>query len=207
MRLTTIICLAWGLLLYPNILASDKNDPTDSLLELTTTPISADDSPKPYELAVWGVHLGMTQIKAKKMLATKAGIYLRQDKFHNSRMYLYQYNTQDKQKPLAYLKWSPEGKALEEIIIYPGFAQYMPSTNDYLVTAKVLPGEKNSNPLFPGKVKEKEAILEVPAQGIYHKAFYFPKPGFRVIKQVKGDEIKYTFSWFKAQANGEPPEH
>lgn len=207
MRINSIICIACGLLIALNTLASDKDELTDSLLELTTTPISGDDSLNPHELAVWGIHLGMPQIKVKKMLAPKAGVYLRQDKFHNSRMYLYQYNTVDgQQKPLAYFKWSSEGKALEEIIIYPGFAQYMPSPNDYLVTAKVLLGEKNAKPLFPGEVKEKEAILEVPNQGIYHQAFYFLKPGFRVIKQVKGDEIKYTFSWFKAQVDGRPPE-
>lgn len=206
MRLTTIICLACGLFIYQTIVASDKDQLSNSLLELTSTPISGDDNLNPGELAVWGVHLGMPKIKVKKMLATKAGVYLRQDKFHNSRMYLYQYNTHDEQqKPLAYFKWNAEGKALEEIIIYPGFAQYMPSTNDYLVTAKVIPGEDNSKPLFPGKVKESEAILKVPAQSIYHKAFYFIEPGFRVIKQVKGDDIKYTFSWFKAQADGKPP--
>lgn len=207
MRLPIVVCLTCGLLVYHVACAGDKADSLQSLLELTTTPITEYDNLKPRELALWGVHLGMPQIKVKKKLASKAGVYLRQDKFHNSRMYLYKYKTENKQTPLAYFKWSSEGKALEEIIIYPGFAEYLPSKNDYLVSAEVLPGKKHSKPLLLGEVKEQEAILEVPAQGIYHKAFYFLKPGFRVIKQVKGDDIQYTFSWFKAQADGKPPDH
>ena len=192
--------------LCPCLKAGDKPGQSRPLLELSTTPVSQYDSLNPEDLAVLGVHLGMSKLSVKKHIARKAGVYLRQDKFFDARMYLYEYVPQnEKQKPLAYFKCDEENKILEEIIIYPHFAQYMPKANDYLVTSSVLGAPKNPHRLALGKIRESESILEVPSQQIQHTAYYFFRSGFRVIKQVSGKNIKYTFSWFRPKANGKAP--
>lgn len=175
-------------------------------IELTESPISAFDSVQPSDLSVLGVRLGMSQIGVKKLIAGKSKVYLRQDKFYDSRIYLYEYQPgKVDQQPLAYFKWEKDDRqSLKEIILYPRFAHYMPKENDYLVTSGVMPGLGKKDLLELGKIQSEESLLELPSQDIYHTAFYFLKPGFRVIKQVKGERVQFTFSWFKASAEGKP---
>lgn len=203
-----LIILFFGFSFFTSELSA--GDPTGAprpLLELTTTPISKYNNLKPDELAVLGIHLGMSKLSVKKRIAKKTGVYLRQDKFHDSRMYLYEYVPENvKQQPLAYFKWDKANQIMEEIIIYPQFANYMPRSNDYLVTDSVIAKEGRSTQKF-GKIRKQEFILEVPSQGIYHWAYYFDKRGFRVIKQMNCKRVRYTFSWFRAQMNGKPPSH
>lgn len=176
-----------------------------STCELTRTPLADYDSLTPDDLTVLGIKLGMSQISVKKAIATKKRVYFRQDRFFNSRLYLYEYLPDEQnQRPLAYFKWDENSRKLQEILIYPGFAKYMPAANDYLVSKRVLQSVGGDKGLKLGQIREEEALLDVPSQQIRHTAFYFIRPGFRSIKQVKGSRTWYAFSWFRTDKTGTP---
>ena len=177
----------------------------DGACELTKSSVSDYDSLSPEDLSVLGIHLGMSQIRAKRQIARKAAVYLRQDKFYNSRLYLYEYKGGNAEnQPLAYMKWDKAGEQLQEIMLYPQFANYMPDGNDYLVSPKVLKQSVSPNHLALGAISKQESLLNIPSQDLAHTAFYFLKPGFRCIKQVKGRRTRYAFSWFRTDDQGKP---
>ncbi len=150
------------------------------------------------EISVLGVHLGTSIQKTKQKIARKKGIFFRQDKFNNSRLYLYEYNQGNKKNdPLGYFKWNDKNSGLDEIIIYEDFKKYMKGKSKKLVTREALSYyEEGVGKNFLGYPLKKEKILNIPSQNLKHTAYYYKGKSYQVIKQVNGENVKYAFGIF-----------
>lgn len=150
-------------------------------------------------ISVVGIHLGTGLQAAKQTIARKKGIFFRQDKFNNYRLYLYDYRKQPDgdNKPLGYFKWEHRDSGLSEIVLYKDFGRYMEGQSRKLVTAEALSYyEEGVGKNFLGYPHKKENILHVPSQNIKHTAYYYKGKAYQVIKQVRGDHVKYSFGFF-----------
>jgi len=149
-------------------------------------------------ISVLGIHLGMPMQQAKMQIARKQGVFFRQDKFNNYRLYLYDYEKRrGRHIPLAYFKWENRDSGLKELLLYRDFGNYMAGKSRKLVTKEALSYyEEGVGKHFLGYPEKKEDILNVPSQGIRHTAYYYEGKAYQVIKQVKGERVKYTFGIF-----------